>query len=154
MIPATVPQVYEVYKLYLPEDEVGNRAALFKAQKYMGDDSDHVYPSAEQMPFMAVKDAAGGGSAAKLESAVDDKGRWVVEPTEGEAPATKSSFHVAQQAKLKMNTMFLELVDKPVPHGYDGAGAGLQPTGTRANRDERNAGVQLRPRPRGEGGAA
>ena len=110
---------------------MGNRSALFKARRYMGDDSEHTYPSQEQMSYMSVKSASGGGVTAPLAPTVGGDGHLVVAPTEGAAPNATTSFHVAAQAKMKMNTIFLELAGKAIQPGYDGSGAGVQPGGAR-----------------------
>ena len=117
--------------MWLSEDEVGNRNALYKARRYLGIDSEHTYPSQEQMPYMSVKSASGGGVTAPLAPTVDQEGKVVVVPTEGSAPNATTAYHVAAQAGMKMNTIFLELAGRDVPAGYDGAGAGVQPNGVR-----------------------
>ena len=123
--------MHAIYSVWLSEDEVGNRSALFKARLFMGDESEHTYPSEEQMSYMSVKSASGGGATAPLALTVDQGGPIVVAPTEGIAPTATTAYHVAAQAKMKMNTIFLELAGKAIPTGYDGTGAGVQPNGTR-----------------------
>jgi hypothetical protein len=39
--------IYALYKLNLREDQVGNRSAQYKANKHMGPDSTHQYPSVD-----------------------------------------------------------------------------------------------------------
>ena len=73
--------MHAIYSVWLSEDEVGNRSALYKARRYMGDDSEHTYPSQEQMPFMSVKSASGGGVTAPLVPTVGEGGQVVVTPS-------------------------------------------------------------------------
>ena len=128
----TPRQVHTIYSVWMSEDEVGNRSALYKARRYMGDESEHVYPSQEQMPYMGVKNASGGGVTDRLAPHVGADGKIEVAPTEGDVPNATTSFHVAAQAKMKMNTVFTVLAGKGIPAGMDGSGAGVQPDGARS----------------------
>ncbi len=103
-------QVQAIYSVRLDEAEVGNRTALYKATRFMGLDSDHAYPSQEQMPYMAVKNASGGGVTDPLVPTVDASGVLGVAPKEAAAPNAAHSYHVATQAKLKIRTIVLAIV--------------------------------------------
>ena len=119
--------IYGLYKLNLREDEYGNRNAQYKADKHMGPDSTHQYPSMDQMPYMGVRDAQGGGKVAPLAPQVGEDGSLGVGPGELGLVAAANAYAVANQAKLKMGTLFLELCGVPLPAGYDGMGVGLVP---------------------------
>ena len=69
-----------IYRLTLEECEHGNRSALYKAHKHMGKDSSHHYPSGDQMPFMKVTNAEGGGDLPPLVGQVGANGSLGVGP--------------------------------------------------------------------------
>ena len=81
---------------------------------------------------MGVKNASGGGVTDRLAPHVGADGKIEVAPTEGDVPNATTSFHVAAQAKMKMNTVFTVLAGKGIPAGMDGSGAGVQPDGARS----------------------
>ena len=116
-----------LYKLTLDESEHGNRSALYKAHKHMGKDSPHQYPSGDQMAFMKVADAEGGGDLPQLVGQVGANGALGVGPGQAAPKHAGDAHAVANQAKLKMGTFLLELCGEPVPAGYDGKNAGLVP---------------------------
>ena len=121
--------IYALYKLNLREDQVGNRSAQYKANKHMdmGPESTHQYPSVDMFPYMSVRDAQGGGKALPLEPKVGDDGVFGVAPGDSAPVHATNAYVVANQAKLKMGTHFLELCGVSVPPGYDGCGAGKVP---------------------------
>ena len=69
-----------IYRLTLEESEHGNRSALYKAHKHMGKESSHHYPSGDQMPFMKITNAEGGGDLPALVSHVGANGSLGVGP--------------------------------------------------------------------------
>ena len=48
-------------RFLLERKSMANRNGLYKANKYMGPTSSHQYPSPEQMHFMKLLSAIGGG---------------------------------------------------------------------------------------------
>ena len=119
--------IYDLYKLNLREDEVGNRNAQYKANTHMGPDSTNQYPSVDMFPYMSIRDAQGGGKALPLETKVGDDGVFGVTPGDGVPVNATNAYVVANQAKLKMGTVFLELWGVAIPPGYDGGGVGKVP---------------------------
>ena len=120
-------RVYDCYRLRMEEDMVGNRAALYKAHRYLGDGSEHVYPSKEQFPLQAIKNSSGGGMSLPLVPTVNSSGHLGVATQESEVQVMRHSYVTAAHAKLKINTIFLELAGVGIPGGYDGSGAGKVP---------------------------
>ena len=119
--------IVSLYKIALGEEEHGNRNALYKANKFMGPTSSHQYPSPEQMHFMKLLSAIGGGSVAPLVGQVSASGGFGLAPGVDDPVDAANAYAVAYQAKLKVGTFFLELCGEPVPAGYDGKEAGYVP---------------------------
>jgi hypothetical protein len=119
--------IVSLYKIALGEEEHGNRNALYKANKYMGPISSHQYPSPEQMHFMKLLSAIGGGGIAPLVGQVSASGGFGLAPGVDDPVDATNAYAVAYQAKLKLGTFFLELCGEPVPAGYDGKEAGYVP---------------------------
>lgn len=92
---ACVKRIHDAYCLTLSEDEVGNRQALYKAHRYMGDGSNHAYPSKEQFSAWAIKSASGGGETAALVPAIDHRGLMGVAAEEDKVRPMNTSFQVA-----------------------------------------------------------
>ena len=126
--------IVSLYKISLGEDEHANRNGLYKANKFMGPTSSHQYPSPEQMHFMKLLNAQGGGEIAPLVAAVSASGGIGLVPGAADTADASNAYAVAYQAKLKMGTFFLELCGEPVPAGYDGKDAGAVPNRTGATQ--------------------
>lgn len=62
-----------------------------------------------------------------MEARIDGAGRVGFTPADTDGPSAKSSWHVTHQAKLKINTIFMELCREAVPAGYDSTGSGVMP---------------------------
>ena len=112
-------RIVDFYKIELGEDEHGNRNALYKCNKWMGPTSSHQYPSPEQMHFMKLVNAQGGGDIAPLVPSVSASGGIGLAPGASDPIDVANAYAVAYQAKLKIGTFFLELCGEPVPAGYD-----------------------------------
>ena len=67
---------------------------------------------------MSIRDAQGGGKALPLETRVAEDGTFGVTPGEGAPVSAANAYVVANQAKLKMGTIFLELCGVAIPAGY------------------------------------
>ncbi|KAL1524478.1 hypothetical protein AB1Y20_019372 [Prymnesium parvum] len=122
-------KVFTVYSLNMREGEYGNRRALYLANKHMGPASEHLYPSNEQMPYAAIK-AAGLGAAKSadgFDAKVDGDGRVCFTPSDPVLANAKSSRQVAQQMKLKIMTLFVELCGEDVPPGFNAGTTGVKP---------------------------
>jgi hypothetical protein len=119
--------IVSLYKIALGEEEHANRNGLYKANKYMGPASSHQYPSPEQMHFMKLLSAIGGGGIAPLVGQVSASGGFGLAPGVDDPVDAANAYAVAYQAKLKLGTFFLELCGEPVPPGYDGKEAGYVP---------------------------
>jgi len=122
-------KVYAVYAIRVRESEYGNRRALYLANKYMGPSSEHLYPSCEQMPYAAIKAASGGNAKAGdgLEARLDGDGRVAFTTADPSAVSAANSRQVAQLAKLKIMTLFVELCGESVPTGFDVGRTGVMP---------------------------
>ena len=72
--------IVSLYKIALGEEEHANRNGLYKANKYMGPASSHQYPSPEQMHFMKLLSAIGGGGIAPLVGQVSASGGFGLAP--------------------------------------------------------------------------
>ena len=79
------------YNIELGEDEHGNRNALYKANKWMGPSSSHHYPSPDQMHFMKLVNAQGGGVCTSPNALFGDvRSRSSADHTSPRAPLPKS----------------------------------------------------------------